>query len=216
MAVCGRPFHLLKSCFSVLALWCFIFQYAALSFFRSWASPWLALGCPLGRRARSGRVDGSRLSKKAFPCSAALAFLKNHRSHAAWRSFCVFRNARRPLAAGLGGTYAKAFPCSVALISLQKLRSHAAWRSKCSASLRRHLAIKNIEKRLFLNGLERFWGTLFWRPFFCRNAAMQRGARFFWRRGALMQRGARFWIVIFFSRSLGGRLWAQWGRPKYL
>ena len=47
--------------------------------------------------------------------------------------------------------------------------------------------------------LERFGGTLLGRPFFCRNAPMQRGARFFWRRSALMQRGARFWIVIFFS-----------------
>ena len=73
VAVLGRPFHLLKSCFSVLALWCFIFQYAALSFFRSWASPWVALGCLLGRRVRSGRLTayGS----------------ENKRSHAAWRSF---------------------------------------------------------------------------------------------------------------------------------
>ena len=59
------------------------------------------------------------------------------RSHAAWRSLCVPRNARRPLETGLGGTYAKALPCSVALLFLQKKRSHAAWRSKCSASVRR-------------------------------------------------------------------------------
>ena len=97
----------------------------------------VVLGCLLGRRVRSGPVDGSRFSTKAFPCSAALAFLKKKRSHAAWRSFCVLRHARHPLAAGLGGTYAKALPCSVALIFLKKSRSHAAWRSKCSASLRR-------------------------------------------------------------------------------
>ena len=64
------------------------------------------------------------------------------------------------------------------------------------------LAEKTRQKRskqLILNGLERFWGTLFGRPFWGRNAPMQRGARFFWRRSALMQRGARFWIVMFFS-----------------
>ena len=58
---------------------------------------------------------------------------------------------------------------------------------------------KKHRKAFVLNGLERFWGTLFGRPFFGRSAPMQRGARFFWRRSALMQRGARFWIVIFFS-----------------
>ena len=57
-------------------------------------------------------------------------------------------------------------------------------------------------KPFILNGLERFFGTLFGRPFFGRSAPMQRGARFFWRRSALMQRGARFWIVIFFPVNL--------------
>ena len=55
--------------------------------FRSWASSWVALGCLLGGRVRSGPVDGSWLSKKAFPCSVALVLFKNKRSHAAWRSF---------------------------------------------------------------------------------------------------------------------------------
>ena len=35
--------------------------------FRSWASPWVAWGCLLGRRGRSGPDD-------AFPCSVALVF----------------------------------------------------------------------------------------------------------------------------------------------
>ena len=68
----GRPFHVLKVCFSVWALRRFIFQYAALSFSQFLVSPLGALGCLLGRWVRSGPVDGLRVSKKAFPCSVAL------------------------------------------------------------------------------------------------------------------------------------------------
>ena len=95
-----------------------------------------------------------------------------------------------------------AFPCSVALKS-------------CGATSK-NPSPKKHGKAFILNTLERFLGTLFWRPFFGRSALMQRGARFFWRRSALMQRGARFWIVDFFSCSLGGRMWDQRGRPKHV
>ena len=62
----------------------------------------VALDCLLGGRVRSSPVDGLRLRQPAFPCSVAFASLKNRRSHAAWRSFCVLRPARHPLTAGLG------------------------------------------------------------------------------------------------------------------
>ena len=57
----------------------------------------------------------------------------------------------------------KAFPCSVALKVLGV--------SSESASPKKH------SKPFISNGLERFLGTLFWRPFLGRNAAMQRGAQ---------------------------------------
>ena len=53
----GRPFHFLKLYFSGWALWCFIFQYAALSFWRFGASPWVDL---LARRVRSGAQSARR------------------------------------------------------------------------------------------------------------------------------------------------------------
>ena len=103
--------------------------------FRSWASSWVALGCLLGGRVRSGPVDGSWLRKKALPCSVALVLFKNKRSHAAWRSFCIFRLGRRRLAAGLGRTSANPLRLQRKYHFSKKMRSHAAWRSKCSASL---------------------------------------------------------------------------------
>ena len=51
-AVRGHPFHLLESCFCILALWRFIFRSAALSCFRSWASPWVAFWVAGSGRAR--------------------------------------------------------------------------------------------------------------------------------------------------------------------
>ena len=103
--------------------------------FRSWASSLVALGYLLGGRVRSGPVDGSWLRKKAPPCSVALVLFKNKHSHAAWRSFCIFRLGRRRLAAGLGRTSANPLRLQRQYHFSKNMRSHAAWRSKCSASL---------------------------------------------------------------------------------
>jgi len=63
----GRPFHDLKFCFSGLALWCFIFHYAALSFLHFLVSPWIAFWV-----VGPGWGPGLRWRQPAFPCSVAL------------------------------------------------------------------------------------------------------------------------------------------------
>ena len=85
-----------------------------------------------------------------------------------------------------------AFPWSVALKSLG---ATSAPRSP-----------PKLRKQFILNGLERFLGTLLGRPFFGRNAPMQRGVRFFWRRSVPMQRGARFLIL---GLPFDGPTWTQ-------
>ena len=65
----GRPLYFLKLRFSVLVLWCLIFQYAARSLFHFLALPWVAFW-----RAGSGRalevLNATWLSVCPFVCAA--------------------------------------------------------------------------------------------------------------------------------------------------
>ena len=94
-------------------LWCFIFQYAALSLFQFLTSPWVAFWLAGSCRASGARSAQCHLAPRTSVCTSRAGPLPRTKNMKLYKVFHCF---------------------------FEKKRSHAAWRSKCSMSLRRRCA----------------------------------------------------------------------------